>query len=216
MTDGKTFPAEVLQQIVDEDGWRPIVCRGNDESHSGIRTAQGRRWALRTHRVVLHVRDSSHAAGFAHGTAGSTWSPPKPSPNMPRSLGVNFRMRCSRRSRNWTQPPCSGSWAGWSRRRLCTNEVCHHRRPTPLSMRSFRMLPMQSLLKSTRQQYHQRIAQVLEAQFPRPLRHSQNCWRITTRRQGSLHRRWATGSGRASEPATAQPIWKPSATSPRD
>ena len=28
------------------------------------------------------------------------------------------------------------------------------------------MLPIESLLKSTRQQYHQRIAQVLEAQFP--------------------------------------------------
>ena len=40
----------------------------------------------------------------------------------------------------------------------------------------------QSLLKSTRQQYHQRIAQVLEARFPRSSRRSPSCWRITTPR----------------------------------
>ena len=56
---------------------------------------------------------------------------------------------------------------GWSRQRLCTNEVCHHRRPIPLSTHLFRMLPMQSLLKSTRQHYHQRIAQVLGSPVPR-------------------------------------------------
>ena len=43
----------------------------------------------------------------------------------------------------------------------------------------------QSLLKSTRQQYHQHIAQVLEAQFPRRSRPSPNCWPITTPRRGS-------------------------------
>ena len=42
----------------------------------------------------------------------------------------------------------------------------------------------QSLLRSTRQQYHQRIAQVLEARFPETAaRRSPNCWRITTRRR---------------------------------
>ena len=41
----------------------------------------------------------------------------------------------------------------------------------------------QSLLRSTRQQYHQRIAQVFEAQFPETWpRPSPNCWRITIRR----------------------------------
>ena len=34
MTDGKTFPAEVLQQIIEKTDGVPIVCRGNDESHS--------------------------------------------------------------------------------------------------------------------------------------------------------------------------------------
>ena len=52
-----------------EDGWRPIVCRGNDQSYSGIRTAHSRRWALRTRRVFVHVHDSGDLAGFSHGTA---------------------------------------------------------------------------------------------------------------------------------------------------
>ena len=44
---------------------------------------------------------------------------------------------------------------------------------------------MQSLLKSTRQQYHQRIAQVMEAQFPTIVTSNPNCWRITIPRLGS-------------------------------
>ena len=39
----------------------------------------------------------------------------------------------------------------------------------------------QSLLKSTRQQYHQQIAQVLAARFP-DVETQPNCWRITSRR----------------------------------
>ena len=42
-----------------------------------------------------------------------------------------------------------------------------------------------SLLKNTRQQYHQQIAQVLEAQFQRQLQDNLNSWRITTPRQVS-------------------------------
>ena len=45
----------------------------------------------------------------------------------------------------------------------------------------------QSLLRSTRQQYHQRIAQVLEARFPDDCaRPSPSCWRITIRRPALL------------------------------
>ena len=58
----------------------------------------------------------------------------------------------------------------------------------------------QSLLKSTRQQYHQRIAQVLEAQFPTSSRRSRNCWRTTTPRLGSArisHSYWQGAGERA-------------------
>ena len=71
-----------------------------------------------------------------------------------------------------------------------------------------------SLLKSTRQQVHQQIAQVLETQFPTSWRPSRSWSPSTTPRQAAPSRRWATGSGRANRPATARPIWKPSATAP--
>src|SRR5215471_3297783 len=63
------------------------------------------------------------------------WLPPKPWRNMPQSLGVNLHMICSRRSHTWTQRRYNGNWDDWSKQRLCTNEDCHHKRLTSLSMR---------------------------------------------------------------------------------
>src|SRR5262249_17747978 len=56
-------------------------------------------------------------------------------------------------------------------RRLVEAEIVYHRGVPPQATYMFKHALIQdaayeSLLKSTRQQYHQRIAQVLEAQFP--------------------------------------------------
>ena len=51
--------------------------------------------------------------------------------------------------------------------------------------------------------------------FPRSSRPSPSCWPITTPRRARASRRFPTGSGRASAPASARPIWKRSATSPQ-
>src|SRR5262249_23729042 len=55
--------------------------------------------------------------------------------------------------------------------RLVTEEIVYHRGIPPQATYTFKHALIQdaayqSLLKSTRQQYHQRIAQVLEVQFP--------------------------------------------------
>ena len=55
----------------------------------------------------------------------------------------------------------------------------------------------QSLLKRTRQQYHQRIAQVLLERFPEAV-DVPSCSRITLRRQGSVGSRGVLAAGRAS------------------
>src|SRR5712691_11929946 len=47
-----------------EDGWRAIICRGTDQSPSGIRASEGREWALRTHRVFTCFDDSIYLTGF--------------------------------------------------------------------------------------------------------------------------------------------------------
>ena len=72
MTNGKTFPTEVLQQIIAKTDGVPLLCGRNHQGHSGIGTAHSRRWALRTHRIVLHVRHSCHASRFVDGTPRSS------------------------------------------------------------------------------------------------------------------------------------------------
>ena len=71
-----------------------------------------------------------------------------------------------------------------------------------------------SLLKSTRQQVHQQIAQVLEARFPALVETQPELVAQHYTAAGCTEQAVATGSGRANKPATARPIWKPSATSP--
>ena len=70
----------------------------------------------------------------------------------------------------------------------------------------------QSLLKSTRQQAHQRIAHVLEQQFPEVAATQPELLARHFTEAGSTSRRCCTGSERANTRATARRIWKPSAT----
>ena len=84
---------------------------------------------------------------------------------MPRSLGVSLRMICFRWSHNWTSHLAAGVG------RLVEAEIVYQRGVPPQSTYVFKHALIQdaayqSLLKSTRQHYHQRIAQVLAAQFP--------------------------------------------------
>ena len=181
MTDGKTLPPEVLQQIIDEDRWGALVCRGNDQSHSGIRTSQRSRWALRTDRVVLHVRHSSHPARFADGTSGSTGDRQSRGAICARSLGGNFRMICSRRSHNWTKPPYSGSWD-----RLVEAEIVYQRGVPPQATYLFKHALIQDAAYRVAAEEHAAAvssadcAGAWKRSSQRPLRHSPNCWRITT------------------------------------
>ena len=69
MTDGKTFPAEVLQQIIEKTDGVPLFVEEMTKAILESGQLKARRWALRTHRVVLHVRDSCHPPRFAHGTS---------------------------------------------------------------------------------------------------------------------------------------------------
>ena len=166
MTDGKTFPAEVLQQIIDKTDGVPLFVEEITKAILESGQLKARRWALRTHRVVLHVRHSSHTPRFADGTSGSLGHRQSHRPICRSHWASIFVCVAPSGLATRRSDVTDGVRSAWSRRRLCTNEVCHPKQPTFSSMPSFRMLRMQSLLKSTRQQYHQRIAQVLEEQFP--------------------------------------------------
>ena len=75
-------------------------------------------------------------------------------------------MLCSRRSHNWTTSTLQRELG-----RLVEAEIVYQRGLPPQASYLFKHALIQdaayqSLLKSTRQQYHQRIAQMLESQFP--------------------------------------------------
>ena len=72
----------------------------------------------------------------------------------------------------------------------------------------------QSLLKSTRQQYHQQIAQVLEEQFPENKETQPELLAHHYTEAGLMRRLFPTGSRQAREPPSARPMWKRSVTSP--
>ena len=85
---------------------------------------------------------------------------------MPQSLGVTLRMMCSRWSHNWTAATLQRELG-----RLVEAEIVYQRGVPPQAIYTFKHaliqdVAYQSLLRSARQQYHQRIAQVVEARFP--------------------------------------------------
>ena len=69
-----------------------------------------------------------------------------------------------------------------------------------------------SLLRSTRQQVHQQVAQLLEARFPETVETQPELVAQHYTAAGCAEQAVPTGSGRVNRPATARPIWKPSAT----
>ncbi len=73
----------------------------------------------------------------------------------------------------------------------------------------------QSLLRAPASSTISALPRCWRRSFPRSSRPSPSCWRITTPRRASARRPSPTGSGQASAPSSARPIWKRSATSPR-
>ena len=69
----------------------------------------------------------------------------------------------------------------------------------------------QSLLKSTRQQYHRQIAQMLEEQFPETVETQPELVAHHYTEAGLSLRPFPTGSGQVREPPSARPMWKRSA-----
>ena len=97
------------------------------------------------------------------------------------TLGREFSYELHRLSHPGMRAPCSGGCNSWEM------EFCTSRLP-PQATYLFKHALIQdaayqSLLRSTRQQYHQHIAQVVEARFPEFCETNRSCWRSTTRRR---------------------------------
>ena len=216
VTGGKALPAEVVQQIVAKTDGVPLFVEELTKTVLESGLLQEHEDALRADAAPASAGDSRHAAGRAAWRGWIGWPRARRWRNWGRCWGGRLPTSCCGPWRPWTSWRCGAAWRSWCRPRCSTSGACRRRPPILFKHALIQDAAYQSLLRSTRQQYHQRIAQVLAAQFP-------ETGRDTARAAGAaLHRGGAPepghtllAAGRRNAPLSARPMRKRSATSPR-
>jgi predicted ATPase len=165
MTDGKTFPAAVLQQIIAKTDGVPLFVEEMTKAilESGQLKALDGHYELigsfSTFAIPATLQDSLMARLDRLVTA-------KGVAQMGATMGRQFAYDLLQ-----AVSPLDASTLQRELGRLVEAEIVYQRGLPPQSTYLFKHaliqdVAYQSLLKSTRQEYHQRIAQVLESQFP--------------------------------------------------
>ena len=127
----------------------------------GPEQGRDRRYADRA-----RARDPRDAPGPRDGRAWTGWRVGGRWPSSPRRWAASSATSCSPPSRTWTSPRSRRSWPSWCGRRSCTPRAG---RPAVRYLFKHALLEdalYNSLVKGKRQQFHRRIAEVLEVQFP--------------------------------------------------
>ena len=165
MTDGKTFPAEVLQQLSAKTDGVPLFVEEITKSllESGQLTAGDGHYALigslSTFAIPATLHDSLMARLDRLVTA-------KGVAQMGATIGRQFAYDVLQAVAQLDESLLQRELG-----RLVEAEIVYQRGVPPQAIYTFKHALIQdaayqSLLRSTRQQHHQRIAQVLEARFP--------------------------------------------------
>jgi predicted ATPase len=170
MTDGKTFPAEVLQQIIARTDGVPLFTEEITKSllESGqLKAVDGHyelTGSLSTFAIPATLQDSLMARLDRLVTA-------KGIAQLAAVIGRQFAYELLHAVSQLDALTLQRELG-----RLVEAELVYQRGLPPQATYTFKHALIQdaayqSLLKSTRQHYHQRIAQVLEAQFPETVAH---------------------------------------------
>jgi class 3 adenylate cyclase/predicted ATPase len=165
MTDGKTFPAEVLQQILEKTDGVPLYVEEMTKAilESGQLKAVDGHYALTgsfsTFAIPATLQDSLMARLDRLVTA-------KAVAQYAAVIGRQFSYELLQAVSQVDEVILQHELG-----RLVEAEIVYHRGVPPQATYTFKHALIQdaayqSLLRSTRQQYHQRIAQIVEAQFP--------------------------------------------------
>jgi class 3 adenylate cyclase/predicted ATPase len=162
---GKTFPATVRQQIVEKTDGVPLFVEELTRVvlESGLLQEQEEGYALTAPQLPLTIPTTLHDSlmarldrlGEAKGIA-----------QLAAVLGRTFAYEVLQAVAPWDETTLQHELA-----RLVTADLLYQRGLPPQATCTFKHALIQeaayqSLLKRTRQRYHQQIAQVLEAQFP--------------------------------------------------
>src|SRR5262249_52782777 len=165
MTEGKTFPAEVLQQIITKTDGVPLFVEELTKTvlESGLLRETEGSYALTGPLPPLAIPATLHDSLMARLDRLATV---KTVAQLGAVLGRTFSYEVLQAVMPLDEASLQQALA-----RLVDAELLYQRGVLPQVTYLFKHALIQeaayqSLLRSTRQQYHQRIAQVLEAQFP--------------------------------------------------
>ena len=162
---GKRLPAEVMQQIVAKADGVPLFVEEltktvleagwlqEQEDHYDLTGPLPPLAIPATLQDALMARLDRLAEGKAVAQLGAV-------------LGRSFRTHCCRPWRPWTNWRCGAAWGSSSRPRCSTSRGVPPQATYTFKHALLQDAAYQSLLRSTRQQYHQRTAHVLVEQFP--------------------------------------------------
>ena len=165
ITGGKALPAEVVQQIVAKTDGVPLFVEELTKAilESGLLREREDRYELTGPLPSLAIPATLHDSLMARLDRLATG---KEVAQLAATLGRTFPYELLR-----AVSPLDEATLQQALARLVEAELLYQRGVPPQATYLFKHALIQeaayqSLLKSTRQQYHQRIAQVLEAQFP--------------------------------------------------
>jgi class 3 adenylate cyclase/predicted ATPase len=165
VTDGKPLPPEVLQHVVKNTDGVPLFVEELTKTivESGLLRETDRHYELTGPLPTLAIPTTLHDALMARLDRLNTV---KAVAQLGATLGRTFAYDLLE-----AVTPFDTAMLQQGLQQLVAAEILYQREVSPRTTYRFKHALLQeaayqSLLKSTRQQYHQRIAQVLETQFP--------------------------------------------------
>ena len=203
LTGGKALPAEVVQQVVVKTDGIPLFVEELVKMilESGLVREEADRYVLTGPLPPLAIPSTLHDSLMARL---DRLSAARDLAQLGAVLGREFAYELLQAVSPLDEPTLQQGLA-----QLVDAELVYQRGLPPQSRYIFKHALIQeaayqSLLRSTRQRYHQQTAQVLEAQFPETVETQPELLAHHYTEAGLASRLFPTGSGLASAPASAQ------------
>ncbi len=166
MTGGKRLPVEVMQEVVSKTDGVPLFVEELTRTvmESGLLREQDGHYELTSPLQALAIPSSLNDSLMARLDRLGRRQGSQRNSRLP--LGGSSPMSCCRRSRRWRRRLSKNALE-----KLVESDILHQRGLLPQARYIFRHALIQdaayqSLLRSTRQQYHKHIAQTLAERFP--------------------------------------------------
>ena len=162
---GKSLPADVVAQVVSKTDGVPLFVEELTKMllESGLLEEREDRYELTGPLPPLAIPNTLHDSLMARLDRLATV---KGLAQLGATLGREFSYALLQAVSPWDEQRCTTGFSSSWRRSSCTSRATPPQATYRFKHALIQDAAYQSLLKSTRQQHHQRIADVLESQFP--------------------------------------------------